>query len=71
MKYTNTKMETLKDYINREHGGSQVKFAAANGVIKQQVTQWIRKGFIVVDGSLYSHRRELKNKELNNIKKEV
>ena len=53
-------MQTLKDYINREHGGSQVRFADANGVHKAQVTQWINKKFIVVNGVLYSPRRELK-----------
>jgi len=53
-------METLKEYINREHGGSQVRFAATNGVHKSQVTQWINKNFIVVNGVLYSPRRELK-----------
>ena len=29
-------MEPLKDYINREHGGSQVRFAEANGVQKHK-----------------------------------
>jgi len=53
-------METLKEYINREHGGSQVRFSEANGVHKAQVTQWLNKKFIVVDGVLYSPRRELK-----------
>ncbi len=53
-------METLKEYINREHGGSQVRFAEANGVKKQQVYKWLVGGFIVVDGALYSQRRELK-----------
>jgi len=54
--------ETLKEYINREHGGSQVQFAEANGVKKQQVYKWIVANFIVVDGVLYSPRRELKKK---------
>jgi len=52
-------MVTLKDYINREHGGSQVRFAKANNVHKAQVTQWLNKKFIVIDGCLYSHRRKL------------
>jgi len=52
-------METLRDYINREHGGSQSKFAEANGVKRPQVTQWLNKKFIVVDRVLYSPRREL------------
>jgi len=53
-------MQTLKDYINREYGGSQVRFAEANGVKKQQVYKWLVGDFIVVDGVLYSPRRELK-----------
>ena len=52
--------ENLKDYINREHGGSQIRFAEDNGVRKQQVYKWIVGGFIVVDSVLYSSRRELK-----------
>ena len=52
--------ETLKEYITREHGGVQVSFADANGVKKQQVHKWIKGGFIVVDGVLYSPRREIK-----------
>ncbi len=52
-------MQTLRQYIEAEHGGSQVKFARANGVHKSQVTQWLNKEFIVVDGVLYSPRREL------------
>ena len=53
-------METLKEYINREHGGSQVRFAEANDVKPSQVTQWLNKKFIVVDDDLYSKRRSLK-----------
>ena len=52
-------METLKEHIKREHGGSQVRFAEANNVHKAQVTQWINKKFIVVGGVLYSPRRKL------------
>ncbi|RLA17457.1 MAG: hypothetical protein DRQ62_14955 [Gammaproteobacteria bacterium] len=59
-------METLKEYINREHGGSQVKFAECNGVSKQQVYKWLIADFIVVDGALYSKRRDLKIQQLRN-----
>ena len=51
--------ETLTEYIARQHSGSQLDFAKTNCVMKQQVTQWIAKNFIVVDGVLYSPRREL------------
>jgi len=54
-------METLKAYITREHGGSQSDFARACGVDRQQVTQWIKKEFIVVNGALYSKRRDLRS----------
>lgn len=50
---------TLPEYITEHYNGSQVDFAKANGVKRQQVTQWIAKGFIVEGGVLYSPRREL------------
>lgn len=57
-----TKSSALKliDYICVNYDGSQRAFAAAQGVQPPQVTQWIQKDFIVVDGQLYSPRRELK-----------
>lgn len=57
-----TKSSALKliDYICVNYEGSQRAFAAAHGVQPPQVTQWIQKEFIVVDGQLYSPRRELK-----------
>ena len=52
----------LIDYIKNEHSGNQAAFAQFVNVKPQQITQWINKGFIVVDGVLYSPRRELKSK---------
>ena len=52
---------TLDDYIDECHKGSQRNFAKAHGVKPPQVTQWLEKEFIVVDGVLYSPRRELNN----------
>jgi len=49
----------LNEYITIYYGGVQASFASAVGVKPQQVTQWIDKGFIVVDHVLYSPRREL------------
>ncbi len=49
----------LKQYI-KENYKSQAAFAACNEVKPQQVTQWLNKGFIVLDGVLYSPRRTLK-----------
>jgi len=50
---------SLVSYIALHHCGSQAGFARANNVQRQQVTQWINKGFIVVGGTLYSPRRKL------------
>ena len=52
----------IVDYIDRHFKGRQIDFATAQGVRPQQVTQWITKGFIVVDHQLYSPRRAI-NKE--------
>lgn len=49
----------LIEYIEKHYNGSQADFARAQGVQAPQITQWIKKGFIVVDGVLYSPRREL------------
>ncbi len=50
---------SLANYIASNYRGSQRAFAEAQGVKPPQVTQWINKGFVVVDGVLYSPRREL------------
>jgi hypothetical protein len=50
---------SLLEYINKHYGGNQAAFAKVQGVKPPQVTQWINKGFIVVDDVLYSPRREL------------
>ena len=55
-------METLREYINREYGGSQVRFAKSLNVKRQQITPWLKKGFIVINHVLYSKRRILKDK---------
>lgn len=52
-------MMELIDYINTYYSGNQSAFAASCGVHRTQVTQWINKGFIVVNHILYSPRREL------------
>ncbi|HHR6078359.1 TPA: hypothetical protein ACS7ZY_000690 [Providencia alcalifaciens] len=49
----------LIEYIEKYYSGNQAAFAASCGVKPQQITQWINKGFIVVDNTLYSPRREL------------
>lgn len=51
----------LKDYIKKYFNGSQKAFADAQAVAPAQVTQWLKKDFIVVHDVLYSPRRNLKN----------
>ncbi|MBF4177261.1 hypothetical protein [Lelliottia nimipressuralis] len=55
----------LIEFIEKYFNGSKQQFADSEGVKVPQVYQWIEKGFIVVNGSLYSPRRKLKIKELN------
>lgn len=50
---------TLIDYIAKYYNGNQASFARLTGVQPAQVTQWIHKGFIVVEHTLYSPRRKL------------
>jgi DNA-binding transcriptional regulator YdaS (Cro superfamily) len=50
---------TLIEYINERFCGSQRAFAESQGVMPPQVTQWLKKDFIVVNDTLYSPRREL------------
>jgi len=55
----------LRDYINQHHGndrnnrGGQKAFAEAQGVLPQQVQAWLKADWIVVDGFLYSPRRQI------------
>lgn len=56
-------LESLSNLPVRDYAtilyGSQRAFAEAQGVQPAQVTQWIKGGFIVVCGELYSSRRKL------------
>lgn len=49
----------LSDYIQKHYSGNQAAFAKSQEVAAQQVTKWLNMNCIVVDGSLYSPRREL------------
>jgi DNA-binding transcriptional regulator YdaS (Cro superfamily) len=53
-------MMKLQAYINQRYQGNQAAFARAQGVKPQQVSQWLKKDFLVVDGVLCSQRRVLK-----------
>jgi hypothetical protein len=61
MKMNRHKPMPLKDYINLFYKGEKPKtdFANSEGVQAPQVTQWIKKNFMVVDHELMSHRRFL------------
>ena len=49
----------LSDYIQKHYSGNQAAFAKSQDVAPQQVTKWLKMKCIVVDGVLYSPRREL------------
>jgi len=49
----------LIDFINKYHGGSQVAFAKANGLAKQDVWRRVQSGtFYVYDNMLMQVRKE-------------
>lgn len=50
---------SLGDYINQYYGGNHAAFARAQGTNPTQVSDWKRKGYIVVGHQLYSCRRKL------------
>lgn len=54
----------LTEYIEKYHSGNKADFARVNEVTPQHVTKWVNGDYIVIDGVLYSPRRELKEKEL-------
>ncbi len=49
----------LDEYIDQHHAGNKSEFARVCGVTRQQITKWLAMGCIVVDGKLYSPRREI------------
>lgn len=49
----------LNQYIQEAYQGNKAAFARDQNVHPQQVSEWVRKGFIVVEGLLYSPRRAL------------
>lgn len=49
---------SLKEYIDKNYS-SQADFALACGVLPQQVTKWISMGCIVLNGKMYSPRRDV------------
>jgi hypothetical protein len=55
----------LLDHIEKHYSSNQAAFAKAQGVKPQQVTKWLNMNCIVVEGVLYSPRRELIKVKLN------
>ena len=53
---------TLEKYITENYNGNKAEFARANDVMPQQVTRWINQGWLVIDHTLYSPKRELATK---------
>ena len=49
----------LKDHIKQNFEGNQAAFARSEGVKPPQVSQWLAKDIIVVNGKMYSFRRKL------------
>ena len=49
----------LREFIDKNFQGSQTTFARVQGVNPQQVTRWLKEGYIVSENTLYSPRREL------------
>ena len=58
--YELNKAQSLLSWI-KENFKTQRYFANAQGIKPSQVTAWLKKDFIVVDGVMYAPRRELKN----------
>ncbi|EAW3492547.1 hypothetical protein LDU51_001961 [Salmonella enterica] len=54
----------LTDYIEKHYDGNKTEFARQVGVKPPQVHQWIEMKCIVIDGVMYSPRRELPPIEL-------
>ncbi|CDH24090.1 hypothetical protein [Xenorhabdus bovienii] len=61
----NNESMTLEEFINKYFDGNKSEFARFNNnIARQQVNQWIKGNFIVVNSTLYSPRRELAKPEI-------
>lgn len=49
----------LKDYI-KKHYATQAEFSKDNDLLPQQVTKYIRRNMVVVNGMLYTPVRPIK-----------
>lgn len=62
---------TLTTFIEKHFNGNKSAFARSQDVTPQQVTPWIREGWIVVENTLYSPKRELNMGVQENLNKEA
>ncbi|EBI4501204.1 hypothetical protein DLE29_25940, partial [Salmonella enterica] len=49
----------LSEHIDLFFDGNKSAFAKSMSVTPQQVTKWVNDDWIIVDGTLYSPRRDL------------
>lgn len=54
----------LAEYIEKYFNGNKSAFARHEGVDPSQVHQWIKMGCIVLNGKMYSPRRDMNPIEL-------
>lgn len=54
---TTLKSIPLAEYINRRFNGNRAEFARHMGVFPHKVSEWVKKGWVVVGGQLYGPRR--------------
>lgn len=49
----------ITEYIDKYFNGNKAEFARHEGVLPPQVHKWIGMGCVVIDGKLYSPRRDM------------
>ncbi|EAY7449787.1 hypothetical protein AC159_23940, partial [Salmonella enterica] len=59
LKQSNRLVMKLSEHIDLFFDGNKSAFAKSMSVTPQQVTKWVNDDWIIVDGTLYSPRRDL------------
>lgn len=49
----------LSEYIDKHFNGNKSEFARHEGVVPSYVHKWLKMDCIVIDGKLYSPRRDM------------
>jgi len=52
-------IETLDEYITREHGGSQAECAREFKVSRSQIGRWMKEDVLIIGAKLYLMRKNL------------